>query len=189
MGDITFGREVFLIFIGAWLVVAVVETALASGWNRTYFTAGLPLYIRRLPVSGFSFAPLDTAKLEAEFSATFTGKSLVFKELDDHLYAFREKVFEFRWVGTKNTDVMHGVLAFDLTQQQVIVKGYANWMALAVIPLLAGMGLTMGSLGWWLVPIGVIVLGIGYAFQASRFNKVAQRAAELAARQNQNDVS
>lgn len=181
MGDIAFNRDLFLVLIGAWLVVALAEATLASAWNRMYFTVGLPIFIRRLTVNAFSFAPLDTAKLESEFSATFTGKSLAFKELDDQLYAFREKIFEFRWFGSKNTDVMHGILIFDPTQQQVIVKGYANWSSIMVIPLLAGLGMTMGSLGWWVIPIGLVALGIGYAFQANRYGKVAQKAAELAA--------
>lgn len=170
----------FYIALIAMVFLMFAETALAAAWNRLYFTVGLPLFIRRIPVKAFRLAPLDTSKLEEEFKSTFTDRALVFKEVDDHQYAFREKLFEFTWFRPRNSQIMHGILIFDHTRQQVIVRGFANLWALAGLVVLALLSMTMQNLSWVVLIIGLVVIGVAYYLQARRFERVAQRAAELA---------
>lgn len=167
------------ILLGAMIVVGIAETALKASWNRLYFTLGLPIFIRRVPVSVFRISPVDTASLEAEFASSFTSRALLFKELETNLYAFREKMMEFRFLKTENTEVMHGVLIFDLNQQQVIVKGYLNWVIVVLVLGFIGFAVLSGSVGWLMIIFLVVIVGIGYAAQAGRYGKVAQKAAEL----------
>lgn len=141
---------------------------------------GLPIFFRRVPVNLFSIAPLDIGTLESAFSSSLTGKALVFKELDANLYAFHEKFLESRLFKMQYTEVMHGMLAFDQTEQQVIVRGYANWMLIVLTLGLAAFGLLVGGQAWLFTLFGLIAMGAAYASQANRYGKVAQTTATLA---------
>jgi hypothetical protein len=186
MDSIIDGLGVQFLLFGAALVLYLVELALSAVWNQAYFSVGLPIFVRRLPVNGYRLAPLDTTRLESKFDATFTGKSLEFKEFNPNLYAFREKLFEFRMLKMKSTQVMHGVVILDQNEHQVIVKGYVNWgYAVLMLALLAVL-LTTGSQAWSITILVLFILvisfGFSYAVQANRYNQVAQTAAEWAAR-------
>lgn len=177
MENLTLSNNFFVIAAGAMLVILFAEAWLAGSWNRLYFTVGLPIFIKRVPVSVFSFPPLDFGCLEAEFSATWTSKSLVFKELEPNLFAFREKLLEMRW-GKSSSEVMHGLLILDQNQQQVVVKGFANLWMLGMAVLFALVSLAIGPQGLLLAAAYVVIMGVVYLLQARRFGKVAQFVAE-----------
>ncbi len=173
--------DIIWVAFGALFLVGILELILSATWNRAYFTIGLPIFIRRVPVTVFSFALLDTEVLESEFSSTFFSNSLAFKELDDGIYAFRSRLFEISWFRRQSASLMHGLLILDQTRQEVIVKGYANWLIIVLLPFIILLGAMQNSLSWWGVLLsGVAIAGIGYAFESNRYGKVAEKAAMLA---------
>ncbi len=177
MEDITLSNSSFIIAMVGMLALLMLEATMAGTWNRFYFTFGLPIFIKRVPVSVFSFPPLDFGQLEAEFSATWSSKSLVFKEFEPGVYAFREKLLEMRW-GKSSSEVMHGLLILDQNAQQVVVKGYANWWLLGLVLLFVAFFLMMGTQGVWFIGLLVLIMAFVYWTQARRFAKVAQFVAE-----------
>lgn len=166
----------FIIIGIAMMGLLILEAALAGTWNRFYFTFGVPLFIKRVPVNLFSFPPLDYARLEAEFSASWSSKSLVFKEYETGLIAFREKLLEMRW-GKSSSEVMHGVLILDQNNQQVEVRGLANWWFIALTALFVFVSIGLGSNGLLLAGFYVVIMGVVYYLQARRFSKVAEAVA------------
>lgn len=176
MESITMNNSYFLAAMIGMVIILIIEAALAATWNHFYFTVGLPIYIKRIPVSLFSFPPLDFMRLEAEFTSSWRHKSLVFKQMDSNSYAFREKMLEMRW-GRSSSEVMHGLLILDQSQQQVVVVGYANWWMLGLALLIVAMSLTFGSQGLLIAGVYLLVVLFVYALQLRRFSKVAHSVA------------
>ena len=146
---------------------------------------------------------------EEKFQSNWVG-SLTFKEIDMISYGFREKIFQITWI--RSTSIMHGLLIFDSNNNQIIVKGFANWSILVFsliwlsVPIswlvrilsgerMLGVGLLgegmlgEGMLFSLLIPLGaiaffILVMGICYLIQFSRFSGVASYAAQLWARKH-----
>jgi hypothetical protein len=181
-----------LSFFGLLIVSLLVDAYCASTWNKSYFTSGLMVYTKSIPVNYWHSNLPKTSLFEKAFHSEIVA-SLTFKEIDLFSYGFREKMVQFRFV--RYTPIMHGLITFDTTNGQVTVKGYANWHALVFSFLWLGM-LTLFTIGSWsygnmrfsaLIFIGALaffslVMGILYWIQSSRFSKVAQYAAQSWAR-------
>lgn len=169
------------ILFGMLLSTGLIEMILTAAWSKMYFTTGLPIFLLRIPVeTHYSNIP-PSHKLETHFHSTWWAAALAFKEIEADTYGFREKLFEFRMGALRYSPTMHGLLIFDHSNKQVVVKGFANWT-----PLLFGL--------IFLFPVGVaqapfldillflfsifIFFGLFYSFQRDRFADVARFAAE-----------
>jgi hypothetical protein len=102
------------------ILVAVVEIILSSTWNVVYFKYGLPVFRRSYDTIPGHYKVPSVADLEAVLKSRFS-HSVVFKQLDSHEYAFREKAFEFTWFHA--TPVMHGLLRWHPESGKVTVVG------------------------------------------------------------------
>lgn len=158
-----------------WLIlmtVIVVEVSLYLGWNRNYFTFGVPIFVRNVPVHEMSLLTPSIEDIEAKFPKSFWGPSFEFKTIGQNEYAFRDALFEFRWFGFSAPPVMHGYLSYD--NEKIVIKGYLifiypaffGWIGLLFDPNLALI----------LLPI---FFGIPYLLQLIRINAVAAKATEL----------
>jgi len=177
---------------GLLIVSLLIDTFCVLTWNKTYFTSGLMVFIKRIPVSRWHTNIPAPSLFETKFQSNVT-YSLTFKEIDKLSYGFREKAVQFRWV--RYSPVMHGLLTFDTDNGQVTVKGFANWYVLGFS--LMWLGLTVAfSIGSWskgslafTLPIVLVaiaffslVMGILYWIQFARFSNVASFAAQSWAR-------
>ena len=186
------GNIIGLSLFGLLIVSLLLDAFCATTWNKSYFTSGLMVYIKHIPVNYWHSNLPDTSLFEKVFHSEIVA-SLTFKEIDVFSYGFREKMAQFRLV--RYSPIMHGLITFDTVNGQVTVTGYANWYALVFSFLWLGM-LTVFSVGSWsygnigfslLIFIGAfaffsLVMGILYWIQSSRFSKVAQFAAQTWAR-------
>ena len=177
---------------GLLIVSLVVDMFCALTWNKAYFTSGLMIFVKRIPIDHWHTNIPDLSLFENRFHSNVTS-SLTFKEIERHSYGFREKAFRFKWV--RYSPLMHGLLTFDADNGQVIVKGFANWYALAFSLMWLGLlvsffiGARLDGNATFFLPIllGAIafftlVMGILYWIQASRFLNIASFAAQLWAR-------
>ncbi len=181
LGSIMFG-----VLVVSWLA----ETILSAIWNRTYFMTGIPIFVMRIPVELRHSNIPSAQQLETRFYSAWAS-SLVFKEIDLHTYGFREKFFEFRLVGY--SPIMHGVLVFDHSSNEVIVKGFANWFILSFSLIWLGGVLASSFSSFPIIALGfilffVLLMGLLYGIQYSRFSKVATFAAETWSRRYIKDV-
>jgi len=149
-----------------------------------YFTSGLPIFIMRIPVELRNTNIPLSSRFEKQFNSPWTS-ALVFREIASNTYGFREKFFDFRFL-FRYPPVMHGMLFFDSINNQVIVKGFANWFYLCFsLVWIGGVGLN-GIMNFpdftiiALVFILIFFLGFGllYSIQQFRFSNVAKFAAE-----------
>jgi hypothetical protein len=182
---------VFSLF-GLLILSLLADIFCAVTWNKTYFTSGLMIFVKRIPVNRRHTNIPHSSLFEEMFHSNWVS-SFTFKELDGSTYGFREKMLQFRLM--RYTPVMHGLLTFDTDSGQVIVKGFANWYALAFSLIWLGMPVLFLILNWsiksitfsLLTALGAIVslsliMGILYWTQSSRFSKVASFAAKSWAR-------
>ena len=176
--------EIFGKLIVTTLLMALfADIVLRSVWNKMYFTIGVPIFLMRIPVKtqykGVPFQHL----FEDEFQDTWAA-SFVFKPMDAHSYAFREKLFHPRLY----IPLMHGLIVFENEKSQVVVKGLANWLTLWLILyfLLSWLNLLGGARIHITGPLSLIVVlvVIMYVIQYLIFSKVGRFAAELCSKKH-----
>ncbi len=171
------------------IVSLAVDTFCSLTWNRMYYTSGLILFVKRIPVNYWHTNIPDQSQLETMFRADWF-PSFTFKEFDGLLYGFHEKRYQFRLISY--APLMHGLLTFDASDRQVVVKGFANLYPVAFGLMWWGVLVSIFLLNWSsesmafdlliiLVGAGVffiLLIGLLYWVQSSRFSRVASYAAE-----------
>ncbi len=168
--------EPILILILA--AVGFVEQALFRSWNRFYFTFGLPIFTRRVLVSGLHTGQLDFPHLNVA-PAGRQPRWVFFKQIAERTYAFRDPVNKFfllDWISQYPSNpikAMHCVLILDESQQQVIVKGYPCWFTglLALIFFYNALNTPVAAI----LLISTLVL---YILESRHSARVAQKVAE-----------
>ena len=178
-----FTETLELIIFGMFILSVLVDLILSELWNKTYFTSGLPLFIKKIPVGipRTNIPPLS--RFETEFRSSWTS-SIAFKEIEQNIYGFREKSIEFRVI--RYSPLMHGMILFDFDNNQVIVKGFVNWSILCFSLIWIGgvvLIVTAKSSASFLIVLAFIVfftliLGILYLIQYGQFTRVAEFAAK-----------
>ncbi len=158
-----------LIFI--FVIIAIIESIFSARWNSGYFQWGIPIYSKRFPYGGTADTSIGEAILNEAFKKSFTS-SLVFKEIDPNIFAFREKLFEFKFI--TYTPIMHGRLEIDKSTREIKVVGLLNWWIIAfVLTFLIFSGVDISF-----IPFVAIILGAIYLFQKGKYDKVGEFAYE-----------
>ena len=174
--------------LGVTFLVMLTEAVLSGTWNKWYFTTGLLIFQRRIPVEPSHYSIPPCAQLETHFHSEWR-RSLAFRQIAANMYGFREKLFEFRL--TRGSQVMHGMLFFDSENREVVVKGFSDWL-IVWLPLLGFGGFAiqvvsvqglaplsaMAMLGVGIL-VFAVVLGLLFRAQYSRFSNVAAFAAHM----------
>jgi hypothetical protein len=191
IGD--FSEIIGIIVVILFVASLVADIVFASTWNKTYFTSGLTIFVKRIPINHWHTNIPHKSLFEKKFHSNMVS-SLTFKEIDIFSYGFREKIFQFKLI--RYTSVMHGLLIFDTDNGQVIVKGFANWSV--IIFSLVWLGLPVASMvrillekstspgisAFVLLLLGaiaffILLMASLYLIQYSRFSKVAFVASQL----------
>lgn len=121
---------IIIIFITLFL-----ELHLSSGWNRFYFTKGIALFKRSIPLA---YSPnLSSETLSMNFNKE-SSHAMVFHQLSHEEIAFREEYQSFRL--SSITPVIHGLIKYKEGNLEII--GLLNWFpivsSLVVIIVLVG---------------------------------------------------
>ena len=161
-----------LLPIAVVLVVGIVEAVLSLKWNWTYFSVGIRIFHRILPV----LDPKATTPSEESLEAALHESAfppLAFWLLERDRFAFREKIAGGLRLGY--APVMRGNLRLQRRGARVEVIGLVNWYAVAFL----------GAAAYSLIPfrspifliLAVVVLLLIYAIQFRRFSQVARETA------------
>jgi hypothetical protein len=177
------------LLLGLFCVVGLVEHSLYGGWNRVYYTHGLPIVIRRIKVTTYHQDIPPVSLLQAQFRSTLIG-SLVFQQIDPNTYGFRRRFFESALFPD---NLMHGMLFFDRENGEVVLKGFIN----ALVPMLVLAVGVFSVLGPFtgllkLLPLVLVALVIGIPilmesrrcvmlahFAASAWSTISEKAISL----------
>lgn len=173
-----------IIAFGVLLLFLMIDTVLSTLWNKWYFTNGLTLFTMRIPVNDHHTNIPSKLTLETQFSSLWFG-SLAFKKISPNSYGFCQEFLTSGFM--RSWPIMHGLLIFDDVNNQITVKGFANWFPLVFLLI----GFSIFVMNVFSNPIGTIVffgffilaIGVSYAMQYSRFSEVADIAFEAWARE------
>ena len=186
-----------ILFLSVFLVSLFADMFFSATWNKTYFTTGLTIFVKRIPVRyshrNIPFRHSNTdfphpSDFEKEFHSDLIS-SLTFMEIDMSVYGFREKFFQLKLIGYSS--IMRGLIMFDTSNNQVVVKGFINWSILVFSLVWLSVPISFLVQTWSgdsmlfspLFPLGaiaffILVTGICYMIQYYRFLKVASFAAQ-----------
>jgi hypothetical protein len=177
------------LLLGLFCVVGLVEHSLYGGWNRVYYTHGLPFVIRRIPVTAYHQDIPPVSLLQAQFQSALIG-SLIFQQIAPNTYGFRRRFFQSALFPD---NLIHGMLLFDRENGRVVLKGFINVLVLLLV-LAVGVFSALGPFpGWFrLLPFAIVGLVIGTpllmesrrcvklaGFAASAWNTIPEKAASL----------
>jgi hypothetical protein len=156
-------------------VVSTVELFLSAAWNKRYYSSGVTLFERRLPTEPHQDAPPKEYLFESHCRSSWM-PPLVFKALETHAYAFRERLLQISGLRCSYFPLMRGLVLFDRGRREVVVKGFANLSAMALPPvvLLQFLGQPSEPL-FVLLLLALMIAFFGYVYwiQARRFADVA----------------
>jgi hypothetical protein len=162
--------------MGAWLfalpvLVGIAESIFSLRWNWTYFSVGIRVFHRLLPVLDPKATTPSEERLEA-VSSRSAFPPLAFRALEEDRLAFREKIGGLRF---GYPPVMRGNLRFQRKGARVEVIGLLNWFVLVFV-VVAGLSvIVLRSLVFLLLTIGVVAFV--YAIQLRRFSRAGRAAA------------
>jgi hypothetical protein len=147
------------------LAIAITEMVLSGFWNRLYFTIGIPVFRKRIPVR---LTEVPTPDQLAVAMKTRWSTPLIFHKFQNGEVGFRERVFGGGFF--HYTPIMHGIIREDSAEPVVVVVGLLNWFVLAFAMFVAvALGEDALEFGGFLAA-GIALL---YLLQRRRFNKVA----------------
>jgi hypothetical protein len=153
-------------------LVGILESVLSLRWNWTYFSVGIRIFHRVLPVLDPKATTPSEERLEAAlFKSAFP--PIAFWLLETDRFAFREKIGGGLRLGY--TPVMRGNLRFQRRGARVEVIGLVNWFTVAFLAA-AGYSVFLFRSPIFLV-LTLVVLLLLYAIQFRRFSQVAREAA------------
>jgi hypothetical protein len=157
--------------IFTFVIIAIIESIFSARWHSGYFQRGVLIYSKRYPYGGTADTSIEEAVLNEAFKKSFTS-SLVFKEIEPNIFAFREKFFDFKFI--TYTPIMHGRLEIKKSTREIVVVDLLNWWIIAfVLTFLIFSGVDIGF-----IPFLAIVLGAIYLFQKGKYDKVGEFAYE-----------
>ena len=154
-----------------FVLIAIVEVVFLATWNPTYFRIGIPIYSKQHSFNGTAPNPINEEILNEAFKKAIT-PSLVFKQINNGEYAFREKLLQFTLF--TYTPIMRGRLEIDESSRVIRVIGCINWWIVAFI--ITGFIFFSDNLSF--LPFMFLVLGVIYLFQKNKYDNVGQFAFE-----------
>ena len=166
--------DIELVFFLSFLASTLAEASIAGLWYPPYYRSGIPVFKKEFHFPLVLSTKLNIDRLDSEFQSGFTS-SIVFREIGEDEYAFREALLQIRFLSYP--PLMHGHILIKPRRGMVTVVGRLYWTVFAV------MFVALWPPDWVLeiVPFLVAILFALYAIQAYRFNKVGVLVKKLLA--------
>jgi hypothetical protein len=158
----------FALFI-LMVITLIAEIRSSSRWKAYYFLKGPIIFSKKFGIDSINNVPELSKKLENIFSGTYF-PSILFRQLDQNVIAFREKLFEF--VLVTYTPVMHGTVIVSNTGHEMTIEGRVNWFPVAFSIL----WLTIFPFGAFGIFFFIGLMSLLYGIQYYRFTKVGEAA-------------
>jgi hypothetical protein len=150
-----------------FLFFVIIECVIFYKWLPVYFNFGIPIYLRTYHFEEAVSTPIGELSLNQAFNNMLAG-SLVFKDLGQCKFAFREKFFEFKLFTF--TPIMRGRLEIDKKTKKIRVFGLINFWSLSLIMYLM---IAFYNKVEFLLFLFLILSAI-YLTQRIRYNSVGQ---------------
>lgn len=159
--------DILLLLLILTGIILIAEMRASSKWKIFYFLKGPVIFSKTYKLKAINSINELSRELENNFARKLF-PSIIFRQLDENVIGFREKLFEFAVLAY--TPVMHGTVMVNNVGLEITVEGRPNWFAMAfsVLWLIAN---PFGAFGF----LFYIALTLSlYGIQYYRFAKVGE---------------
>ncbi len=164
------------VLLGLFCVVGWGEHALYGGFNRVYYTHGVPFVSLRIPVAAPAADMPPVAPLQEQVGSALIG-SLALLLVARDTYGFRRQFFPSALFPGH---LVHGMLRFDRDQRRVLLQGFINaWILLLLLVVVVFSIVGPISLLARVLTLGIVTAAIGVPLllERQRCMKLARLAA------------
>lgn len=122
----------YLVCLIIVFIVAIVETILSSTWNKHYFSHGIEIFKKSIPVSNLDNASHKISEFVNNLDKQKGFSNYKGADLDDNVFAFQKKLIT---IGTFRNDLesIHGTISIDSETRAIRIKGFVGYSFLSLM--------------------------------------------------------
>lgn len=170
-------ENMYLVCLIIVFIVAIVETILSSTWNKHYFSHGIEIFKKSIPVSNLDNASHKISEFVNNLDKQKGFSNYKGAELDDNVFAFQKKLIT---IGTSRNGLesIHGTISIDSETRAIRIKGFVGYSFLSLMIYIFIFFLLDSDLVSALIIVSILSL-LSYWFESRRYKKLTTEITNL----------
>ena len=170
-------ENIYLVCLIIVFIVAIVETILSSTWNKHYFSHGIEIFKKSIPVSNLDNASHKISEFVNNLDKQKGFSNYKGAELDDNVFAFQKKLIT---IGTSRNGLesIHGTISIDSETRAIRIKGFVGYSFLSLMIFIFIFFLLGSDLVSALIIVSILSL-LSYWFESRRYKKLTTEITNL----------
>ena len=170
-------ENIYLVCLIIVFIVAIVETILSSTWNKHYFSHGIEIFKKSIPVSNLDNASHKISEFVNNLDKQNGFSNYKGADLDDNVFAFQKKLIT---IGTvrNGLESIHGTISIDSETRAIRIKGFVGYSFLSLMIYIFIFFLLDSDLVSALIIVSILSL-LSYWFESRRYKKLTTEITNL----------
>ena len=170
-------ENIHLVCLIIVFIVAIVETILSSTWNKHYFSHGIEIFKKSIPVSNLDNASHKISEFVNNLDKQKGFSNYKGAELDDNVFAFQKKLIT---IGTSRNGLenIHGTISIDSETRAIRIKGFVGYSFLSLMIFIFIFFLLDSRLVSALIIVSILSL-LSYWFESRKYKKLTTEITNL----------
>ena len=170
-------ENIYLVCLIIVFIVAIVETILSSTWNKHYFSHGIEIFKKSIPVSNLDNASHKISEFVNNLDKQKGFSNYKGADLDDNVFAFQKKLIT---IGTSRNGLesIHGTISIDSETRAIRIKGFVGYSFLSLMIFIFIFFLLDSRLVSALIIVSILSL-LSYWFESRRYKKLTTEITNL----------
>ena len=170
-------ENIYLVCLIIVFIVAIVETILSSTWNKHYFSHGIEIFKKSIPVSNLDNASHKISEFVNNLDKQKGFSNYKGADLDDNVFAFQKKLIT---IGTSRNGLesIHGTISIDSETRAIRIKGFVGYSFLSLMIYIFIFFLLDSDLVSALIIVSILSL-LSYWFESRRYKKLTTEITNL----------
>ena len=167
----------YLVCLIIVFMVAIVETILSSTWNKHYFSHGIEIFKKSIPVSNLDNASHKISEFVNNLDKQKGFSNYKGADLDDNVFAFQKKLIT---IGTSRNGLesIHGTISIDSETRAIRIKGFVGYSFLSLMIFIFIFFLLDSRLVSALIIVSILSL-LSYWFESRKYKKLTTEITNL----------
>jgi len=170
-------ENIYLVCLIIVFIVAIVETILSSTWNKHYFSHGIEIFKKSIPVSNLDNASHKISEFVNNLDKQKGFSNYKGADLDDNVFAFQKKLIT---IGTSRNGLesIHGTISIDSETRAIRIKGFVGYSFLSLMIYIFIFFLLDSDLVSALIIVSILSL-LSYWFESRKYKKLTTEITNL----------
>ena len=170
-------ENIYLVCLIIVFIVAIVETILSSTWNKHYFSHGIEIFKKSIPVSNLDNASHKISEFVNNLDKQKGFSNYKGADLDDNVFAFQKKLIT---IGTSRNGLesIHGTISIDSETRAIRIKGFVGYSFLSLMIFIFIFFLLDSRLVSALIIVSILSL-LSYWFESRKYKKLTTEITNL----------